>query len=120
MLIIRPTDPREEPRNRLSAQQERVRELSRKRLLWNILIAAVPIGIWLTGIFVRMGLNPDSFASDAVGLSALILQFSALGITILVHGRYAKKLEQARTELLELTVEQSRISLEESRENDAA
>lgn len=120
MLIIKPTDPREESRNRLNVQHERVRELAGKRLLWNILIGALPIGIWLTGIFVRMGLDPESFASGAVSISVLILQFSALGITILVHRRYAKKLEQARTELLEITVEHSRIPLEESRENDAA
>lgn len=120
MLLIQPPNPRRDSQKKLDAQRDRIRELSKTRLTWNILIAALPIGIWLSSLVIRSAFELEGFSSSAVSIGTLVLQLSALTVTILMHSRYAKKLEQARTELLNLTLEHGRISLEESRENDAA
>lgn len=120
MLIIKPIDFRGESRIRLNAQHEKVRELAKTRMSWNVLICLLPAGIWISSLLIRSSFEQGSFVSGAVSIGALILQIAALVTTILVHKRYAKKLEQARTTLHEMTLEHGQIPLEESRETDAA
>lgn len=120
MLIIDPGDPAQDALNRANDEQRLIESLTKRRILWNILMGTSPAVLFLISILLRYGLELEGSVDAVVSFGTIGLQAISFGISLWMYKRYARQIEQSQTRLHEFRVAHTQAVAEEKRNTDVA